>query len=74
MKCPICSKPTDREKDPAWPFCSVRCQLIDLGSWTSEEYRIGASEEDAAEDDLDAYSLEFEEAVLDSFRHKTSAT
>ncbi len=73
MKCPICNKPTEREKHPSWPFCSVRCQLIDLGSWTSEEYRI-ESPEALSDNDLDDYSLEFEEAVLDSFRHKSSAT
>jgi endogenous inhibitor of DNA gyrase (YacG/DUF329 family) len=24
----------------AYPFCSPRCQLIDLGRWLGEEYRI----------------------------------
>lgn len=23
-----------------FPFCSERCRLIDLGNWSSEEYRI----------------------------------
>jgi endogenous inhibitor of DNA gyrase (YacG/DUF329 family) len=25
---------------PAWPFCSDRCRLADLGRWLGEEYRI----------------------------------
>lgn len=25
---------------PWSPFCSERCQLIDLGAWASEEHRI----------------------------------
>jgi hypothetical protein len=26
------------------PFCSERCRLIDLGMWSSEEYRIPTTE------------------------------
>jgi endogenous inhibitor of DNA gyrase (YacG/DUF329 family) len=26
--------------EPEFPFCSDRCRLIDLGNWSSEEYRI----------------------------------
>lgn len=25
--------------DP-YPFCSARCQLVDLGKWLGEEYRV----------------------------------
>jgi endogenous inhibitor of DNA gyrase (YacG/DUF329 family) len=28
------------------PFCSERCQTIDLGEWATERYRIAAAEED----------------------------
>jgi hypothetical protein len=37
----------------AWfPFCSERCQLIDLGSWANEEYRIPVvDQEPGAEDE-----------------------
>lgn len=38
-KCPICRKPT-LQGEEYFPFCSERCQLIDLGNWSSEEYRI----------------------------------
>ena len=27
------------------PFCSERCQLVDLGAWATEQYRVGAEEE-----------------------------
>ena len=42
MRCPTCKKSvqtaTPREK---WfPFCCERCQLIDLGKWIDEEYRV----------------------------------
>lgn len=36
--CPICRKPTDSETDQDFPFCSERCKLLDLGSWSSEKY------------------------------------
>lgn len=36
-RCPICSKPSVRERRP---FCSARCAQIDLGRWLGERYRI----------------------------------
>jgi uncharacterized protein len=38
-RCPICRKPVVPGAR-AFPFCSDRCKLIDLGSWASERYRI----------------------------------
>lgn len=38
-KCPICRKPTVKGEE-YFPFCSERCQLLDLGAWSSEEYKI----------------------------------
>ena len=40
MKCPTCSKPVDWKDNPARPFCSERCQLVDLGRWVEGEYRV----------------------------------
>ena len=48
--CPICGRRFDRAAvaaaaaavkaaDP-FPFCSSRCQMIDLGRWLGEEYRV----------------------------------
>jgi endogenous inhibitor of DNA gyrase (YacG/DUF329 family) len=39
-KCPTCGKPVERANNPWRPFCSERCQLIDFGRWTDEEYRV----------------------------------
>jgi endogenous inhibitor of DNA gyrase (YacG/DUF329 family) len=39
MKCPICRKEVGRDSK-FLPFCSDRCQLIDLGNWASEKYVI----------------------------------
>jgi hypothetical protein len=39
--CPICKKPVGaRAANPAYPFCSARCKLLDLGKWLGEDYRI----------------------------------
>ena len=44
-KCPICSKPVE----PRYrPFCSQRCQQIDLGRWLGETYRIAAEQDPAS--------------------------
>ncbi len=41
VQCPTCRKPVEwSEKSPFRPFCSKRCQLIDLGEWANEEKRI----------------------------------
>jgi hypothetical protein len=38
--CPICAEPCGRAGNPYFPFCSERCQLVDLGRWLNEDYRI----------------------------------
>ena len=52
VTCAICGKPAvrgavvDAKKGvDAFPFCSFRCQTIDLGKWLSEEYRIPESDD-----------------------------
>lgn len=38
VNCPTCGKPVIwNETSPFRPFCSKRCQLIDLGEWAAEE-------------------------------------
>jgi hypothetical protein len=44
MTCPICKKPTIWEGNPWRPFCSERCQIIDLGTWAAELYRFPGKE------------------------------
>lgn len=40
VRCPQCKAEVRWEGNPHRPFCSERCQLIDLGAWTEERYRI----------------------------------
>ena len=44
--CPSCKKHVDLEKvDKKYlPFCSARCQMMDLGQWLSEKYTIPSDE------------------------------
>ena len=40
-RCPTCGTPSrPRQVNGAWPFCSDRCRLQDLGRWLGETYRI----------------------------------
>lgn len=44
VKCPQCGATvTWSEMSTFRPFCSKRCQLIDLGEWAEEEKRIPSS-------------------------------
>ena len=54
VACPQCSKPVVWSPESAYrPFCSKRCQLLDLGAWAEDSHRIsGESAMDEA--DLDA--------------------
>jgi endogenous inhibitor of DNA gyrase (YacG/DUF329 family) len=39
--CPICDKLVPpRSEAEAYPFCSQRCQLADLGKWLDGDYTI----------------------------------
>ena len=40
--CPICGKPSTQAHSP---FCSARCQDIDLNRWLSDAYRFPTKEE-----------------------------
>lgn len=44
VNCPQCKKSVDWAPESLYrPFCSKRCQLIDLGQWADEEHKISAS-------------------------------
>lgn len=48
QRCPVCdSVLLSREEDGAFPFCSERCRLVDLGNWLGERYRIAADQDDS---------------------------
>ena len=54
VNCPNCKKEVVwGPESPYRPFCSKRCQLIDLGEWAAEEKRI-ASQSDLS--DSEAWS------------------
>ncbi len=43
LECPTCRAKVTYQmatEVPFRPFCSRRCQLIDLGKWLNEEYRV----------------------------------
>ncbi|MFM9889504.1 MAG: DNA gyrase inhibitor YacG [Rickettsiales bacterium] len=50
--CPICSKPT---LETHKPFCSARCQQVDMHRWFSGSYAVPAVELD--EEDIEALGL-----------------
>jgi endogenous inhibitor of DNA gyrase (YacG/DUF329 family) len=55
VKCPICERLVAwRSNNPYRPFCSERCQLIDLGEWVSGGRSIDS---DADYDDITSEDL-----------------
>ncbi len=51
-RCPSCSQPAEpRARNAAFPFCSPRCRLVDLGKWLNEEYRVPVTESPDGADD-----------------------
>jgi uncharacterized protein len=61
-KCPICSKRFEiasLDQNPAFPFCSERCRLIDLGRWIDERYSVPVpANAQGQEDDSDESSAD----------------
>ncbi|MCP5163027.1 MAG: DNA gyrase inhibitor YacG [Hahellaceae bacterium] len=54
VKCPTCQKTVIWNQASTWrPFCSKRCQLIDLGSWAEESYRIPSKNEFSSDINMD---------------------
>ena len=54
VKCPQCKTSVEWAEDNSYrPFCSKRCQLIDLGAWASERNKIAGSSLFDSEEDLD---------------------
>lgn len=50
MRCPLCRREITWGNDEWRPFCSERCQTIDLGNWASESYRISEPVNDDTSD------------------------
>jgi endogenous inhibitor of DNA gyrase (YacG/DUF329 family) len=54
VRCPRCGKKSDWYDNLFRPFCSERCQLLDLGAWADDQYRIAGPP--LPEDDLEGKS------------------
>lgn len=54
VNCPTCHKEAVwSEENKYRPFCSQRCQLIDLGEWADEKRVIAGSQDDVMSSDLE---------------------
>ncbi|MEQ1875269.1 MAG: DNA gyrase inhibitor YacG [Bdellovibrionia bacterium] len=51
VTCPECRKETDFKDNPYRPFCSERCQLIDLGEWALEKRGLPADDQTPSADE-----------------------
>jgi hypothetical protein len=61
VKCPTCKNELVWNEDAKFrPFCSKRCQLIDLGQWANEEHAIVSNEhkQDLLPDNIDIEDVE----------------
>lgn len=61
VKCPTCQNEVVWDKVAKFrPFCSKRCQLIDLGQWANEEHAIASDEhkQDLLPDNIDIEDIE----------------
>ena len=58
LRCPTCRRPfavplnEAAKSRSAFPFCSERCKLIDLGAWLDAEYRIPSRPDEESEEAL----------------------
>jgi len=52
VKCPTCGKQVEYNGNQFRPFCSERCQLLDLGAWADEEYHLPAQSSELTEEDI----------------------
>ena len=57
LKCPVCGKPAAAPESAtgeasAYPFCSERCKLVDLGRWLDGAYQIPVADDDLDESEI----------------------
>jgi endogenous inhibitor of DNA gyrase (YacG/DUF329 family) len=63
-RCPQCGKESPyTEENPYRPFCSDRCQLIDLGNWADSRYTLPDRESTPPTQDEDNSSDESGESA-----------
>ncbi len=55
--CPICARRVaPRAENPASPFCSPACKLVDLGRWLDGRYRLPDPAGEEVDPDADGTS------------------
>lgn len=65
VDCPTCKKSIEwSPKEQYRPFCSERCQQIDLGAWANEEYSIPVSEDEEKWSESESASKGFTQQTL----------
>ena len=73
VKCPICAKSVVWAPESEFrPFCSKKCQLIDLGEWAAEDRKIaGKAAEDTTPKHIDVEEIEamLAQQQEDFFKH-----
>ena len=73
VKCPICTKLVVWSPQSEYrPFCSKKCQLIDLGEWAGEDRKIaGKPAQDATPQAMDIEEIEamLAQQPNDFFKH-----
>lgn len=42
LRCSYCREPIERDGNEHFPFCSPKCQMLDLSKWLNEEYSLPA--------------------------------
>lgn len=58
IQCPVCSQQFNSEESRIVPFCSDRCQQLDLGRWLNEKYSISRISDLEDESELESWDVE----------------
>lgn len=59
VNCPKCGTSVAWKKESKFrPFCSKKCQLIDLGAWADEEHKITETESNEPQQAIDVEDIE----------------
>ena len=65
VKCPNCSKQVSWNQSSQYrPFCSKRCQLIDLGQWSNEEHTISETPHNSIDESSNEIDIEAIEEMI----------
>jgi endogenous inhibitor of DNA gyrase (YacG/DUF329 family) len=69
VQCPTCQKTLEWNPQAEFrPFCSKKCQLIDLGDWATESHVISSP---MSENPVEAHQID-EEAIAEQFERQSA--